>query len=340
MLLHILFMASSSQKTVTNEEEEELRKLFQDTQATFDEDPAKWLVPFRDKLFSMFRSPMKEEYSHEAFRWVAQLSLSIGDFSWMTTGDKWTQSEAKIFSFIARLSLAEIQILLPLIQRHVTCGDEPDIEEGKLLARSANQDDYDKFGTHLVILECIIKTLVSDQAEDDEDNKQGLNPVTDAIHSDELKNLLERLKETMSLICDHLELVHRHWQELVENTDSEKFSSVQGTIRIISVWLSEDPGSFKLQCKRFLIDLMIKNFMLDITSNRNDFTILALHSLCADSDELLESFRATPKLKEVLEKYLKYVEKEQRKSDDHRSQKIFKLRCGLVRDLARLSLYS
>lgn len=333
------FMSESANCDTPNEcGDDELSKIFENSQATFNENPSRWLGLVRDKLFNMFRSPMKEEYSHEAFRWVSQLCISIGDFSWVTTANKWTHDETKIFSCIARLSLSEIQILLPLMQRHLTLGDEPELEGGKIIDRSANHDDYDKLGTHLVIVESIIKSLVKDQVDNDDEDSAGdtqeLNPVTDSMTPDELKNLLERLKETMISICEYLELVHRHWQDIIHIRDSEKFSSAQAAIRIISVWLSEDPGGFEPQCKRFLIDLMIKNLLLDDNRSRDDLTILALHSICAESDELVRSCKEVSAIDDALEKYLRYVQTEQGKSEDRRTQKIFKLRCGLVKDLA------
>lgn len=331
--------SQSSKVVVIPKEEDDLKKLFDNSQETFNENPTKWIGLVRDKLFTMFQSPMKEEYAHEAFRWVAQLCMSAGDFSWMTTGGKWSQVEAKIFSLIARLSLAEVQLSLPLIQRHLTFGDEPEVEEGKILARSADHQDYDRFGTHLVIIESLIKSLVKDQTDEDEQSssvEQELNPVTDAITPEELKNLLERLKETMTSICEYLELVHRHWQDVTKCSHSEKLSSAQGALRILSVWLSEDPGGFEPQCKRFLIDLMIKDLLLDDKPTRSDLTILALHSVCAESDELVEACKGVDNFEKALEMYLKYVGKEsQRKSNDRRAEKMFKLRCGLVRDLAK-----
>lgn len=294
---------------------------------TTDEDPAEWLHSIRDKLYSMFCSPMKEEYTHEAFKWVSHLCISVGDFSWISPNGSWNTNEVRIFTCIAHLSLTEIHILLPLIQRHLTSGEEPDLEDGKVLARSANLNDYDKFGNHLVILESVIKSLVKGQTD------ECVNDLADKIKGSELKNLLERLKEALALICEYLELVHSSWFDLTKDQTSEKFSSAEAALRITCVWLSEDPCGFEPQCKRFLIDLIIKHLLID-GSSKNDLLVLALHSVCTDSEDMMSSLKETTEHEAALEKYLAYVQAERRKSSgDRRNQKIFKLRCGLVKDL-------
>lgn len=294
---------------------------------TENEDPIRWLQPIRDKLYSMFCSPMKEDYTHEAFKWVAQLCMSIGDFSWISPSGNWTVDEIKIFSCIVRLSMTEINILLPVIQRTLAHGDEPDCEDGKVLARSANSDDYDKFGDHLVILESVIKTLVKDETEGK------TNAIVNAIKGVELKNLLERLKEAITLISEYLDLVHQHWDELIKHPTSERLSSAEAALRIICVWLSEDPCGLENECTRFLIDLIIKHLIKGGPS-KNDLLILALHSICTSSEEMMTAMRKCSDHRQAMDLYLDYVQKEQKRSiGDRRSQKIFKLRCGLVKDL-------
>lgn len=294
---------------------------------TVDEDPSKWLQSIRDRLYSMFCSPMKEDYTHEAFKWVSHLCMSIGDFSWISTKGNWTAQEVKIFSCIVRLSMSEIQILLPIIQRTLTCGENPEFEDGKVLARSANSSDYDKFGDHLVILESAIKTLVKDQTEDE------INELAGAIKGPELKSLLEQLKETLTLIIEYLELVHQHWDELSKHRASEKLSSAEAGLRITCVWLSEDPCGFENQCTKFLIDIIIKNLLMGGPS-KHDLLILALHAICTGSKEMMMTLRGCTDYRKALEVYLGYVQREQKRSaSDRRAQKVFKLRCGLVKDL-------
>lgn len=295
-----------------------------------DEDPNEWLQPTRDRLYSMFCSPMKEDYTHEAFKWVSHLCMSIGDFSWISSKDDWTAKEVKIFSCIVRLSLSEIQIIIPVIQRTLTCGEDPECENGKVLARSANSSDYDRFGHHLVILESVIKTLVKNQTDDK------INNLADAIKGPELKSLLERLKETVTLIIEYLELVHQHWNELIKDTSNEKFSSAEAGLRITCVWLSEDPCGFENQCTKFLIDLIIKNLLMGGPS-KHDLFILALHAICTSCEEMLMTLKDCSDHQKALEIYLDYVQKELRMSaSDRRAQKVFKLRCGLVKDLLSL----
>lgn len=314
---------------------EEVRKIFQDSEPSRDEDSSDLLKSIRDKLFSIFCSPMKEEYTHEAFRWVSQLCMSVGDLSWVSSNNKWSHDEAKMFSCITRLSINELHIIIPLIQRHLTYGDEPEIEDGKVLARSAKTDDYNKFGDHLIILESVIKCLVKDQERDDTEVEENSLPC--AFTANELGNLLEKLKEAMTSICDYLELVHRHWPELIEQMGSEKFISAEGALRIICIWFSEDPVGFESQSKRFLIDLIIKNLLLSSKQTKHDLLVLALHSICTQDEDKLSTLKQIPDYKEALEKYLDFVQSEQSKQarniGDRRSQKMFKLRCGLVKDI-------
>lgn len=316
------------------EQIEDLQKIFEDAELSKDENSADLLRTIRDKLFSIFCSPMKEEYMQEAFKWVSQLCISIGDLSWISSDGKWSHDDAKIFSCIAQLSINELHILIPLIQRHLTSGEEPDVEDGKILARSAKPEDYSMFGDHLVILESVIKCLVEGQKFND----NGIETVvSDAFRGDELGNLLERLKEAMTLICDYLELAHRHWTEVIEQKDSMKFISVEGALRIMCIWLSEDPVGFESQCKRFVIDLIIRNLLLPNRQTKHDLLILGLHSVCSQDEDMLNVLRGIPSYEEALEKYLDYVQSEQtshsRSNSERRTQKLFKLRCGLIKDL-------
>lgn len=286
-----------------------------------DEDPSKWLQPIRDKLFSMFCSPMKEDYTHEAFKWVSHLCISFGDLSWISIDGKWTQNEVKIFSCIVRLSINEVQILLPVIQSTlISCDDAECI-------RLADSSDYDKFGDHLVILESAIKSLVKGQTDD------RINNLADSIKGEDMKIFLERLKEALMLISEYLELVYNNWDELIKDSTSEKFSSAEAGLRIMCVWLSEDPCGFEIQCERFLIDLIIKHLLMN-GSSKNDLLVLALHAVCTGTDKLQAKLKDCPNHRQALESYLKYVQQEGKSSaGDRRADKVFKLRCGLIKDL-------
>lgn len=311
---------------------DELKRLFENADSTTDLDPSSWMKSIRDKLFTMFCSPLKDEYYQEAFKWVSQICLTVGDLSWITTEDTWTKDDVKMFSCIAKLTINEVRILLPLIERHLLVGDEPEMEDGKVLARSADPSDYDRFGYYLVIIESTIKTLVKNQDLDEvpSDTKEFL---TDVLDPQELQSLLDQLKSLMKLICDYLEIVHRHWQQILE-TQGDKLSSAEGALRIISVWLSEDPGSFDSECNRFLLELIVNSLNLHDRSIQHDLYILALHSCCASDEQGLRNLRKIPGHREALEKYLLHIEKEKEKEKDNkRRMKVFKLRCGLVKDL-------
>lgn len=318
-----------------SEQVEDLKKTFKDSELSKNENSADLLRITRDKLFSIFCSHMREEYTHEAFKWVSQLCISVGDLSWISSNDKWTHDDAKILSCVVQLSINELHILIPLVQRHLTCGEEPDIKDGKVLARSAKPDDYNMFGDHLVIIESAIKCLVKGQKFDNNDVES--NSLLDAFKENELGILLRRLKEAMTLICDYLELAHRHWTELIEQKDGEKFISAEGALRIMCVWLSEDPVGFESQSKRFFNDLIIKNLLMTCRQTKHDLLILALHSVCTQNEDMHKALRQIPNYKEALEKYLEYVQSEQTRHSKNisgrRTQKIFKLRCGLVKDL-------
>lgn len=320
---------------------EELKKLFENSQPTQDEEPRVWIKLVRDKLFNMFCSPMKEDFANEAYKWVAHLCLSIGDLSWLSVEDKnWTKHEAKMFTCIASLSMSEIKILLPLITRHLTCGDAPEIEDNKLVARSANSSDYDLFGNHLIIFESVIKTLIVDQDTDDQ-KELDVTPLSDIIENPILNNLLNQLKDAVNEICDYLELVHRHWQELVEDTRSEKFISAEAALRLMCVWLSEEPTGFESQCNRFLIDLITKRLLLQGGQTNNDLYVIALHSLCVQNGGLLKALKNTPNHDKAFEIYLEHIEHERRKQKkgdkkEAKAKRNFRLRYGLVDDLRDL----
>lgn len=312
----------------------DLLEIFEGSSSKTVNHSGEWFAPIRDKLYTMFCSPMREEYTNEAFEWVSQLCLSLGDFSWIFVEKECSRDEVKMFSCIASLSLNEIHILLPLVQRHLTDGDEPDIEDGKVLARSANDDDYNKFGIHLIIVESLIKTLVKDQYSNEKDDTVN-NKLIDAMRGEELVNLLDRLKEVILLISDYLKLVHQHWVRISDNQETEKFLSADGALRLVSVWLSEEPLSLENQCKEFLIDLMIKNLIVSTNSTKSDLLVLALHSIVTSS-ELLECVsNETENYKKSLEAYLKDVQSKQPKGvrNKRRGNKEFNLKASLVKDL-------
>ena len=326
---------------------EELKLLFGDADKTFDEKPDVWMKLVRDKLYSMLRSPLKQEYTSEAFKWISSLCISVGDLSWLCKDNQWTGEDVEIFTCIVRLSLNEIQITLPLIKRHLTYGDEIESEEGKVLARSANPEDYDSFGSHLIIIESAIRSLVADvdrdeDDDDDESDSERKSTLSDCMKPGQLKGLLGHLKDCVTEICDYLELVNRSWSELNKETaEAAKVSAFEGSLRLICVWLIEYPTSFEDQCKNFLIDLMLKN--LDSKQIRNDLLISALHSICTNNDELMKKLRENKRHRIALQGYLDYVQIKLRDdnnefskgSQSRRKQKMFKLRCGLVRDLLK-----
>lgn len=316
-----------------NEVFEELKELLE-KQTSTDEDPTRLLVLLREKLYEMVRIPLKDEYNAEVFNWVAQLCLSVGDLSWISPDGSWTQHEARIFSCITRLSLNELQIILPLVTRHLTCGDEPEIDDGKVMARSANTEDYERFGNHLIIIESTIKSLLKHQDEDSEDN--GL---TRAMSPRELQSLLERLKETLALVFEYLELVHQRWNHLMGRklSDSSKFEAAQGALRLMSVWLSEEPQTF--DCGKYMIDLLVKNLMLTDRPTKDDLAITALHAVCVSDRKMFDLLHEIPDSSEVLDRYLKLAESEKKsKQGERRAEKVFKLRLGLIKDL--LEFYS
>lgn len=325
--------------TTADTDEYNPREIFGDASRTTDLDSSIWLKDLRDKIFSMFKSPLREDYNEEVFRWISTLCTCKSRFSWLCSDESnWTKEEAKIFSLIARLSINELHILLPNIRRHLICGDEVECDDdGKVLARPANANEYSNFGVHLVIFEETIHSLVHGQDDDDDGRRQKssrLNRLADSIESNELKSLLERLKEIASELLDYLEDVHRHWEKISAETSDQTYQASQGALRAVSVWVSEDAGSFEPQCKRFLIDLIVKNLIaseqLTYQETSTDLLIMALHSVCSGDDEMKKVLKGVPESKVALQKYLDLVQQEygERKKD-----KVFKLKCGLIKDL-------
>lgn len=313
----------------------QLRELFRDYDSRNLENPEDGLLSIRDKLFTILCSPMKDSFSLEAFKWICQLTLATNGFAWISPNSKWSdEKEIRIFLCVTRLSLTEIQLLLPLLKRHITYGDEPEIDQGKVVARSANSQDYDKFGNHLIMLEHVIQTLVQgEEYEDMGDNKA--NRLTKEMKKDDLRNLLRHLKETLSMIVDYLEVGDSSWSSLNHDYEDEKFSSVVGSLKLVSTWLADDPCGFQDECKRFLIGLLIKHLLLD-NCQRDDIFIVALHSVCMQ-DQMIDSLKGLTGFEDALQGYLDQVNKDQNDdpmiSSHKRRSKIYKLRCGLVRDL-------
>lgn len=314
---------------------QELKNIFSDADSTTNVEASAWTKSIRDKLLTMFCSPLKDEYLQEAFRWVSQLCLTFDNFSWISTSDQWTKEDCRMFSCITKLSMNEIQILMPLVERHLTVGDEPELEKSKVLARSAETGDYDRFGVHLVIMESTIRALVKNQGRDEDTQEPPTSEeyLTDVMESRDLQSLLDQLKGTMNLICNYLELVHRHWERLVEQKQSDMFSSAMAALRIICVWISEDSESFQQQCRRFIVDLIISS--LRLKNGQHDIQILALHSICTYDRETHRRLKSDASYQDALEQYLCHMQKERddKRLHDDKKIKMFKLRCGLVRDL-------
>lgn len=317
----------------------DLKRLFEDVKLTKDVDSKIWMEQVRDKLYTMFCSHLNDEYINEAFKWAAELCMLTGDFTWISPNESWTPSEIKIFSCIVGRSLIELNALFPLFNRHINHGDEPKKDDrDKIIERSANPDDYDLFGYHLVLLESVIKTLVKWQSiEDDKEDGIGGDTISifDNFDKNKLHYVLDRLREVMILVGEYLETVHSHWQSLIQQQDSLKFAATEGALRVMSVWLSEDP-CFQPQKRDLIMDLMIKNLLLDGRPLDKDIIVLAIHSVCTQDEESHLVFRRAANHKEALEKYLEYTEEERKKSKNYsRSRKKFLFRCGLVKDLMR-----
>lgn len=290
-----------------------------------------WLIPLRDKLYTMFCSPMKEDYMREAFRWASRICSVWGGLDWISPDDNWsTDEEVKMFLCIARSSLAEMHILIPLLERNITHGDEPEVEDGKIIEKSADSEDYEAFGDHLIIIENVVRSLVGTLDYEDDST----NNLIDSFNNNDLKNLLEHLKEAISLIVGYLEIAHKHWQDITHSLSDKRYSSIIGAIRIVCVWLSEDVGSFGAECELFLIDLFIKILLIDENDGK-DGIVMVLHLICTDNEQMIETLLKSQRYKEALDKYLGYVanQQESNHTNERRKNKLYKLRCGMVKDL-------
>jgi hypothetical protein len=318
------------------------RELFKDDSTT-DLESGVWLKELRDKIYTMFRTPMKQEFSDEVFRWVSALCMCQPRFSWLcSNGEVWTKEEAKIFSLIVRLSINELHMVLPLIRRHLTSGEEVEREDGKVTARPAEKEEYDSFGVHLHIFEDSIQALCHGQTDDgkEEDSNDRL---TDCLEPDELKSLLERLREIVSELFDYLEDVHKHWPTLLQDAGAQQFLAAQGALRAICAWISEDHGCFRSQCKNFLIEHIVKNLLIShrLSSMNLDLLVTALHSICSGDRELMSVLKETSDYRAALQNYLDHVQQERYNDDrassssreERRKEKRYKLQCGLVKDL-------
>lgn len=320
-----------------NSELEELKTLFANYKATTDEQPLKWIQPIRDKLFVMLQNPLKDDYRSEVFRWIAHLTMTFGDLNWINIEDEWTPERIKMFLCVVKLSMGEIQIILPLVQRHLRDGDAVELEDGKVVSRPANSEDYDQFGNFLVILEGAVKTLVKNQ-ELDESPPGTKKQLPDIISISELSSLLSELKSTMDTILEYLELVNRQIKTIPSTRDDVKFLCAEAALRITCVWLSEDPSSFHDQCNRYLFSLLLKYLLMDHRSSENDIIILALHSVCTSYPGLKRKLHSMADCQQALDKYLTFVQSEKSvektsAAGQKRQDKKYKLRCGLIKDL-------
>lgn len=317
---------------------DELKKIFTGYSSKNLDKPSDVLIAIRDKLFTILCSPMKDDFAHEAYKWVTQLTMMFGDFSWISPYGRWeAEDEIKIFLCVTRLSLTEVELLVPLVERHFLFGDEPEIEDGKMIMRSANTVDYDKFGNHLVIIENLIKALVKDDKNDDDDcNRSDTNHLTSNMKSSDLTNLLDHLKRIITMILCTLERGFSRWNDIEKSYDNEQYAAFMGCVRLSAIWMANDPDGFVEQTNKFLIDLYVTSILVEADQNI-DILVVALHSLCT-VESTLESIRKQSRLREAMEKYLDHVTSEYNQPANssqqlRRQTKIYKLRCGMVKDI-------
>lgn len=312
----------------------EIKGLFEHVEAReTNDDPTRWILLIRDKLYIMFRSPLKDSYSDEAFKWVGQLCASFDGFGWISPDGQWSSDEAKIFTCIAMHTIVGIQILIPPIQRHLTCGPDLVYEDDKVMEKSATPEDYEKFGTLALILEHTLKTLISDDhCDHDRDRENDIeNRLLLSLTDNDRRSILCRLKGAFNSICDYLEIVHKYWIDIKDKPSCDMFSAAMCALRLLSYWLSEDPTAYHSQSKRFLIDLIIKT--MNIEGPNFDLLMVALHSVCTQDSSMIEALKKSRDHQEAIEKYLGHVKQQELGQDKSAPSKIFKLRCGLIKDL-------
>lgn len=273
--------------------------------------PDSWIGPMRDKILTMFKSPLKDEYRLELFKATSSMCLCFPVFTWISQDSHWKKEEIDMFSLLARLTLNEIQILIPLVERHILVGDDVAIENNKIVERSANHLEYDMLACCFVILENVIQTLVSER------HPQGSN-LQDKIDIEQLSTLLVHLKEVMVKLVDYLHVVHKNWNNLVEpHTNEKQYSCAQATIRIAAVWCSEEPIAFVCESQQYMIDLFVLCLgdslsKTQVLSNLSHLILLALHALCMDNDDLLHCLRESGI--DILEEYRRRCRKKAHES--------------------------
>lgn len=316
----------------------ELNSIFSNYSSENLQNPDDALVAIRNKLFTILCSPMKDDFANEAYKWVSQLTMTVGDFSWICSDGHWKeQNDIKMFLCVTRLSLTEVELLIPLLERRLLEGSEPEIEDGKTVARSANSEDYDKLGNHLVIMENLIKVLVKDDKIAGEDaDETTTNYLTTNMKDNDLSNLLDHLKKILLLLLRYLEYAHGNWNTIDKRHENEQFAAIMGCMRLVAMWLADDPVGFVEQTNKFLIDLFV--WILFGEGHHNiDIFIVALHSVCTE-DSVIVPVKEQSRLKDAMQRYLNYVTSEYNQSAKSSHQlkkqtKIYKLRCGMVRDI-------
>lgn len=276
------------------------------------------LNDMRNQLFTLYKHPMNHEHMKDIFNWVSCCCIQVGNCSWISADQSWNDDDCKLFILIARISLNELSIAAPLLSENVS---PPNLnEEARYSKKPLDATDYDNFATHLIIVESVVKSLVTHEVDD---------RLVKALKGDELKNLLCTLKETIGHIIGYLEIVHRYWSKLTVEHDSEpnKLNCAKAALRIVCVWFSECPGTYEPECKRFLLDLIVKNLIIKHEAPNSDLFILALHSICVEDNDLLKLVNSIPDFKPALEGYLSHIEANRAKLKE------YKLRCGMIKDL-------
>lgn len=234
---------------------------------------------------------------NDIYKWIASCCLESGNSDCLSIGN-----DVTMFSLVARTSLNELNLVLPLMTRHITHGEEVEMENGKILARPANKEDYENFATHLIIVENVIQSLIAKDIE----------------IFDKLDSLLEQLQDTIRQIMLFLEEAYKNWDTL-EKENSDRFNASRAALRLASVWFSESNGIYEEECKRFFIELLIKNLDLNNELPNPNLYLLALHSICAENDDMLRHLLKVENWQQILESHLNIKSCESRR--------------GLVQDL-------
>lgn len=198
-----------------------------------------WSRHIYTALFEILKNRLSDQMRNDALGLATQITITFNGFDWIKQ-TSWNEDNSKHFILLLRLVCIEMQLL---ITNYYGMGN----------------NDNEKFGTFLILLEHLILAFVSNLDEEKIDKKDQLQ-----IGSETIFSSIKAIEETMSKVIEFIKVVAQ--DELNEiNVDTQNI--IFGLIRLLCIYLNEETEALRNELGNIL-PFIISLFM-DKNLNKN-----------------------------------------------------------------------